>query len=145
MFSKILTFLIFFLLINDFFKTIANSLSQSQDIDNFSESIYFARDIWRHRYCAIPFWNPRWRTSTRVWRGGGGAILHSRSFFARIPHLTFLSYRYPASRSQFQLIPFPSSSQIPNPAPFFLWNPGSRKYPSWPWSILHCVKIKCFF
>ena len=144
MFSQILTFLIFFLLINDFFKTIASSLSQSQDIDNFSESIYFARDIWRHRYCAIPF---EIQDGGQVPGSGGGrgAILHSRSFFARIPHLTFLSYRYPASRSQFQLIPFPSSSQIPNPAPFFLWNPGSRKYPSWPWSILHCVKIKCFF
>ena len=36
MFSQILTFLILFLLINDFFKTIANSLSQSHKIDNFS-------------------------------------------------------------------------------------------------------------
>ena len=35
MFSQILTFLIFFLLINNFFKTIANSLSQSKKFDNF--------------------------------------------------------------------------------------------------------------
>ena len=37
MISQVLTFLIFFLLINDFFKTIANSLRQSQEIDNFSQ------------------------------------------------------------------------------------------------------------
>ena len=36
MFSQNLTLLIFFLVVNDFFKTIANSLSQSQEIDNFS-------------------------------------------------------------------------------------------------------------
>ena len=36
MFSQILTFLIFFLLINGFFKSTANSLPQSQEIDNFS-------------------------------------------------------------------------------------------------------------
>ena len=36
MFSQIWTFLIFFLLINNFFKTNANSLSQSQEIDIFS-------------------------------------------------------------------------------------------------------------
>ena len=45
MFSEILTFLIFFLLINDFFKTIANALSQSQEIDIFSYLIKFALDI----------------------------------------------------------------------------------------------------
>ena len=45
MFSQILTFLIFFLLIHDFFKTIANSVSQSQEMDNFSQLINFKRDL----------------------------------------------------------------------------------------------------
>ena len=45
MFSQILAFLIFFLLINDFFKTIANSLPQIEEIDIFCELINFARDL----------------------------------------------------------------------------------------------------
>ena len=48
MFSQILTFFIFFLLINDFFKTIVNSLSQIQEIDIFSQLINFPRDLWRY-------------------------------------------------------------------------------------------------
>ena len=44
MFSQILTFL-FFLLINNFVKTIANCLSQSQEIENISQLINFARDL----------------------------------------------------------------------------------------------------
>ena len=47
------------------------------------------------------------------------AAAQSRSLFARIPHHTFFSYRYPASRSQFQRILLPRRSQNPNPAPFF--------------------------
>ena len=120
MFSQILTFLIFFLLINDFFKTIANSLSQSQDIDN-SLNQFILLVIYDVIGIAQYLFEIQDGGQVPGSGGGeGGAILHSRSFFARIPHLTFLSYRYPASRSQFQLIPFPSSSQIPNPAPFFL-------------------------
>ena len=45
MFSQILTFLIFFLLVSIFFKTNANSLSQSQEIDISSQLINFARDL----------------------------------------------------------------------------------------------------
>ena len=58
MFSQILTFLIFFLLINDFLKTNANSLSQSQEIDIFSLFINLARvrDLFLK--------NQRWRPST---------------------------------------------------------------------------------
>ena len=51
----IIKFKIFFLLISYFFKIIANSLSQSQEIDIFSWLICFARNLWRHRYCTTPF------------------------------------------------------------------------------------------
>ena len=43
--SQILTFLRFFLLINGFFKTIANFLCPSQEIDIFSHLIDCARDL----------------------------------------------------------------------------------------------------
>ena len=45
MFSQILTFFHFIFLINEFFQTVGNSLSQSQEIDFFSQLITFARDL----------------------------------------------------------------------------------------------------
>ena len=52
--------------------------------------------------------------------GGGGSWFRIPApFFMKIPHPTFFSYCYPASRVQFWRIPLPGSSQIPNPAPFF--------------------------
>ena len=45
MFSQILTFLIVFLLINNFFKANANSLIQSQEINIFFYLINFAIDL----------------------------------------------------------------------------------------------------
>ena len=51
--------------------------------------------------------------------GRGVLIPHFGFFLARIPHLTFFSYQYPASHAQFWRILLFRNSQMPNPTPFF--------------------------
>ena len=53
-----------------------------------------------------------------VFRQGLG--IPAPSFFMKVLHPTFISYRYPASRAQFWRISLRGSSQIPNPTLFLV-------------------------